>query len=86
MKECKFRTEDGKCNKFLCIGPCIPTKAEFFGENVGTLELDEVCQHSSRYGNTYSMLTKEEVEALQNGKVLYIDDGEYGHFIMLKGE
>ena len=86
MAECKFRTEDGMCDKCGSRSACILPKTEWFIEDVDTFEFDEVCQHSSIFGNTYSLITKEDLDSLQNGKVLYIDDGEYGHFIMLKGD
>lgn len=61
-------------------------KKEWFKEPVEMIEFEQVVDAQSAWGNTYSYITKEQLEDLQNGKLVYIDDGEYCHFIMMKGE
>ena len=54
-----------------------------FYDNIITLEPEDIIHKQSKWGNTYSIITPQEIEALKNGKILFIDDGEYGHFIKM---
>lgn len=40
----------------------------------------------SSWGNSFCYITEEQIKALQEGKVLEHDDGEYGTFIILRNE
>ena len=54
-----------------------------FYDDIITLEPEDIVNKQSDWGNTYSIITPQEIEALKNGKILFIDDGEYGHFIKM---
>jgi hypothetical protein len=52
---------------------------------------EDVCEHdpqeenySTMWGTSTHFLTKENLEALQQGKIISIDDGEYIHYLKLK--
>lgn len=48
---------------------------------------EEANMHASCYGNTYFIITREEIEALLAGKILASNvSGEYGAFISLEEE
>ena len=59
---------------------------KYFNETVEMIRMDEVEGRCSTYGNTFAIITEEQIEELHNGKIVYIDDGEYCHFIRLKKE
>lgn len=52
-------------------------------EKVEMITEEQVSQFSSAWGNTQSYITEEQITELREGKVMYIDDGEYCHFIRL---
>lgn len=58
-------------------------KLEHFDEEMDVCELNEVREIQSCWGNSYLHITEEEIKALQEGKVLHHNDGEYGTFIVL---
>ena len=53
-------------------------------QDIKTINVGEIDSHCSGYGNTFSTITREQLTALCHGKILYLDDGEYGHFIALE--
>lgn len=59
-------------------------KLEHFDEEMGVCELNEVREIQSAWGNSYCYITEEQIKALQEGKVVHHDDGEYGTFIVLR--
>jgi len=61
-------------------------KMNLFHIKIDMCELNEVDEIQSSYGNSYCYITEEQIKALQDGKVLHHDDGEYGIFIILKKE
>ena len=85
MKDCDLRTENGRCRKFdareSCKNNCSSKK--WFNEFLKECDMDEVCRRSSIFGNCYFKITKEQLESLKNGKVLF-DVAEYGLFIILE--
>jgi hypothetical protein len=54
-----------------------------FYNDLAIIEPEDIIHSQSKYGNTYTIITPQDIEALKNGKILLIDDGEYGHFIKL---
>ena len=54
-----------------------------FYDDITTIEPEDIIHKQSKWGNTCSIITPQEIEALKNGKILFIDDGEYGHFIKM---
>ena len=59
---------------------------KWFEDEVEMIEIDEVEAAQSKYGNTFSVITRNQIEELLNGKVVYISDEEYGHFVKLKSD
>ena len=55
-----------------------------FTEPIKMIDANQVGAKSSPWGNTYCYITEEQLDELKNGKVIYVDDGEYCHFIVLK--
>lgn len=81
-KECKYY-KDGKCEKYGDKRKCSPSDASWFSDDFDELEhidINEVCEQQSIFGNSFFNLSGEELEALANGKVLHAN-GEYGTFI-----
>lgn len=63
---------------------CKPTTIDDFREGeLAQCDMDQVCRKCSIWGNDFIVLTDEDIEALQNGKVLYRID-EYGMFLAYK--
>ena len=52
-------------------------------ENFNVIEPSEMRDYASPWGNSYLLITEEDIQALRSGKVLHHDDGEYGTFIEL---
>lgn len=57
-----------------------------FEEPVEMIGIDKIKKCCSPFGNTFSIITEEQIEELRNGKVIYICDDEYCNFIMLNKE
>ena len=57
----------------------------WFTDSLGVCDEGEVCIRGSIFGNSYFVITAEQLEQLKQGKVLY-DLDEYGTFIMLEQE
>lgn len=79
---CKFYN-NGYCKNIGQHALCKPTTINMCDEKLTTINPEEMCQHSSKYGNGFFIITKEQLEDLRNGKVLYAID-EYGTFIALE--
>lgn len=58
----------------------------WFGERFDVIEKEETQACFSLWGNSCVLLTKEDLKALSEGKVLHHYDGEYGTFVMLEEE
>ena len=86
MDKCEFINDEGKCAKWIRTYDCRPATNDWFTDAVGTIDMSDVCKCTSLWGNTFSEITQEHIESLKNGKVIFIHDGEYGHFIKLKGD
>lgn len=86
MSNCNLKTDNGNCTKWRCEKECKPSNIGWCDEPVEMIDSDEMCRYSSIFGNSYSYITNDQLKELQNGKAIYINDGEYGHFIMLKEE
>ena len=56
---------------------------ELFDQKVEMIDMEDIERRSSPWGNTFATITKKQLSELKHGKVMFIDDGEYGHFIML---
>lgn len=86
MKECDLN-KDGRCRKFDARKRCTPSDASWFDEidKLEVIEIDEMCRRSSIFGNAFFKITKEQLKALMDGKVLFNLD-EYGTFIVLDEE
>lgn len=85
VEDCEFY-RDGGCVKFgdRRIPKCKPATMEWFDEKFEVIEMSAVCRNSSIFGNSYFVITDEEIEALKTGKVLFKLD-EYGTVIAYKG-
>lgn len=86
MNKCDLKTQDGNCTKWRYEKGCKPSNIDWCDEPVEMIDSDEMCKYSSIFGNTYSFITSDQLKELENGKAIYINDGEYCHFVMLKGE
>lgn len=82
MENCDLK-ENGKCRKFIGRKACKESSSEWFTDALKVCEIDEVCRRASIFGNGFFTITKEQLEALKEGKVLY-DIDEYGTFIALE--
>ena len=83
MKECDLYSL-GKCRKLDGRQKCRPSNESWFDDpdKLEVIEVDEVCRKSSIFGNAFFKITKEQLQALSEGKVLFNRD-EYGTFIAL---
>lgn len=50
------------------------------------IDKNEIENYKSKWGNRFNDITIEELLGLLQGKVLYLNDGEYANFIYLKDE
>lgn len=82
---CKYLLPDGKCEKdkraHCKFNP--EEKPGWFDERFETIDRGEICGRQSIFGNQFISVTREQLDALKLGKVLYIG-GEYGIFIALE--
>lgn len=85
MCDCDLKLENGCCNKWNRKSKCDPSTINWFDDHMEVIEINQVCRKSSIFGNYFYIITKEQIEALLEGKVLYACD-EYGMFIALKPE
>ena len=86
MSDCKCKTQDGYCTKYGGRHKCKPSTINDFDETVKMINVEEVCRGASLWGNSLCYITEEQLEELKNGKAIYINDGEYCTFIVLKKE
>ena len=56
---------------------------EWFKEQLNIIDMEQVKETQSDYGNNFYKITKEQLELLKQGKVLEGGD-EYGVFIILE--
>lgn len=56
---------------------------EWFNEQLNIIDMEQVKELQSDYGNSFYKITKEQLELLKQGKVLEGGD-EYGIFIILE--
>lgn len=86
MEQCRYKREDGSCAKHGNRRdiPCKPSSIEYFRDTVEMMDVKEMCIFSSPWGNSFNFITEEQIEELRHGKVVYVNDGEYCHFIALK--
>ena len=87
MKECDLYIM-GRCKKWEDWDgrhKCRPSTESWFDfpDKLEVIEVDEMCRRSSIFGNAFFKITKEQLKALEDGKVLFNLD-EYGTFIMLE--
>ena len=87
MKECDHYSM-GICDKWAewdGRNKCRPSTESWFDlpDKLEVIEVDEMCRRSSTFGNAFFKITKEQLKALEDGKVLFNLD-EYGTFIMLE--
>lgn len=87
MKECD-QYSMGRCKKWDewdGRNKCRPSTESWFDppDKLEVIEVDEVCRKGSTFGNAFFKITKEQLKALEDGKVLFNLD-EYGTFIMLE--
>lgn len=86
MSECCYKSADGHCTKWRSNGKCEPSTVNWCDEPVDMIEVDRMCENSSIFGNTYNFITEEQLNELRAGKAIWVGDGEYCHFIILKPE
>lgn len=82
MEHCDLY-KNGRCRKFDGRRGCKESSSKWFTDALKVCEMDEVCRRASIFGNSFFVITKEQLEALREGKVLY-DIAEYGTFIILE--
>ena len=83
MREnCKL-CKNGKCTNWRKEKDCVPLTLSYFDEKLDVCEIEEVCEKSSIFGNSFFFLTDDDIEKLKSGKVLFEVD-EYGTFIGYK--
>lgn len=87
MLECKLRNKKGQCTKWRKNGKCSPSNLSWCEDPAETIDIDRMCERSSIFGNEFVYITEEHIQALRDGKALYISvNCEYGCFIALKNE
>ena len=77
---------NGACRKSMSgRARCEKSRSDesWFTDKLRRCRIDEVCRRDSIYGNRYFKLTRDDLEALERGEILY-DLDEYGTFIMLE--
>ena len=78
--------KNGLCEKTdlkrRCVDCC--SDLSWFDEEMNVCEVNEVCLMKAPYENHYFKLTKEQLEMLIDGKVLYFGDLEDCVFIALE--
>lgn len=84
MYDCDFKNSKGRCTKYDYPRECKPSTIDWCDEEVEMIEAYKMCMCRSIFGNTYSFITEDQIEDLKAGKVVYINDGEYCHFIACK--
>lgn len=84
MKKCDLYSL-GKCKKWDGRNKCRPSTESWFDDpdKLEVMEMDEMCRKSSIFGNAFFKITKEQLKALEDGKVLF-NLAEYGTFIALE--
>lgn len=55
----------------------------YFDTDLEIIEPEEILEVRSEWGNDYHIITREQLAALEEGKILYWTD-EYGTFIKLE--
>ena len=67
--------------------PCEKCRSNesWFTDKLSRCRIGEVCRRGSIFGNSYFKLTKDDLDALKRGEILY-DLDEYGTFIMLEAD
>lgn len=88
MENCDLLTKTGECKKYGASRQKCKynvSSIEWFDEQFGTCEIDEVCRRASIFGNSYYVISKEDLDDLRAGKVLFSVD-EYGTFIILEAD
>lgn len=83
-----------KCPGYLkngrCKGnnrACRVTKEEiesWFDETFKPIDVLDVCQEQSIFGNSFFTISDEDVQALKSGKILFVRE-EYGIFLKYEG-
>lgn len=83
-----------KCPGYMpngrCTGnnrPCCVTKEDiesWFDETLKPIDLLDVCPQQSVFGNSFFVITDEDIEALKAGKILFVRE-EYGFFLKYEG-
>lgn len=84
-EECLGYMENGCCKKNN--RPCRVTKEDiesWFDETLKPIDLLDVCQEQSVFGNNFFVITDKDIEALKTGKVLFVRE-EYGVFLKYEG-
>ena len=56
------------------------------GEKASLIDKEATGKNLSCYGNTFAYITEADITALRNGRVIFIDDGEYCTFISLRND
>lgn len=51
-----------------------------------TIDKSEIEKYKSKWGNHFNEITTEDLVGIFQGKVLYLNDGEYANFIYLEDE
>lgn len=83
-RECACKHYDGsKCTKSRRLQECKPSSIKWFDERADMINVDEVCEKSSIFGNVCLYITEAQLEELKAGKVICHVD-EYGTFIALR--
>ena len=85
--KCSLITKSGGCGKFDARHKCKDCRSNrsWFDDKLNVCPVWNVCEKASIFGNRYYKITKEQLEALKAGMVLY-DVDEYGTFIVLEQE
>lgn len=82
---CKYLA-DGKCQKYKIADPmCGDTDGSCFMDTFQKIGMAEVCGEMSLCWNMLYTVTREQLEHLMNGGVLFdVNDMDYGIFIRLE--
>lgn len=56
----------------------------WFDETFTPIDVLDVCQEQSIFGNSFFTISDEDVQALKSGKILFVR-GEYGIFLKYEG-
>jgi hypothetical protein len=57
---------------------------DYFDNAKGCMQVTDDFETTGGYGCSRTLVTKEDIQHLLNGGILFFDDGEYEHYLKLE--